>query len=736
MMAITVRPPRWTLEQPEFQPDRNAVWESLGTVANGYLGLRAFPEEPFDAGPTMPGVFAAGVFNPGDDAVPELVNLANVLAVEIVLDGHPFRLAPDRVRRYHRTLDMQRGLLTREVVYRGGPGETRLEFERFASLANPHLAGQSIVVAPLDWAGEAVVRLWFDPDVANNDRSHLVLVHAGHMGRGRMLLVTRTDETHVRVGHACRAAGWVHQAAPPKPHHVTDGNRIGLEYRVHLECGQRAAFNRVITTYTSRDRETTSVERCCLADLKGLDAGAYGVHRRRHVRRWRRRWENADILIDGPDDDQRAVRFAVFHLLQAAPPRDPTISIAAKGLTGEGYRGHVFWDTEIFMLPMFMWTAPRTARRLLEYRLHTIDGARRKAAAAGYLGAMFAWESTDTGDETCPKRVRDPRTGETIRVLTGELQHHVTADVFYAAWRYVRVTGDEAFRERQLFVLAVETARFWAGRVLYDVDAGRYGIHHLIGPDEYHEDVDNDAFTNAIAAWNLRTAADVVEHLRAVHPRSRLLRHHKVPEEETARWRTLADGLGLPERHDGVIEQFDGFFDLDEADPERLSVVGYTGSEKGRMARIHRSQILKQADVLMLPMLFPDGLPKHVLRANWDYYEPRTAHDSSLSAGVHSVVASDLGLRRKAYDYFRRSAFVDIDDHMGNSETGLHLAAMGGTWQAVVRGFLGLRSDGPEPRGRANLPPGWSRVAMHIRHRGRPYRVEATRDGLTFRRTA
>ncbi len=729
MTAQRVTPAEWTLEESPFEPERNRAWESLGALANGYIGVRAFPEEPFDAGPSSPGVFVAGVFNPGADAVPELVGLANILAVEIILDGRPLRLAPEAIDEYRRTLDMKRALLQRAMDYRAAGGAVRVEFERFASIANHHLVGQSITLTPLDWSGEVRVRLWMDPDVTKAGTAHLECLHAGHMGRNRMLLVTRTTGTHTRVGHACRASAWVRQAAPPRPRHVKEGHRIGLAYRAHLECGQRAVFQRLIATYTSRDRETTSVERCCLADLRGADAGAYGVHRRRHVRRWRRRWRRADIRIDGPEADQRAVRFAVFHLLASCPPRDPTVSIPAKGLTGEGYRGHVFWDTEVFMLPMLEALAPRAARRLLEYRLHTLDGARRKARAAGYQGAMFAWESTDTGDETTPTHVRDPRTGETIRVRTGRLQHHVTADIFHAACRYVRTTGDNVFRERQLFVLAVETARFWAGRVVYNVDDERHEIRHVIGPDEYHEDVNNNAYTNLLAAWTLRTAADQVDRMRDVHRRSHLLRYFRPSGEETARWRRIADGLDRAVPRDGLIEQFDGFFRLRDADARRLSVVGYQGSERERMKRVHRSQVLKQADVLMLPLLFPGLLPKRALRRNWDYYEPRTTHDSSLSPSVHSIVASDLGLRGKAYTYFQRSARIDLDDRMGNTDKGLHLAAMGGTWQAVVRGFLGLRLDGDTPEARPRLPTAWRRVVMRFRHRRRPYRLEVTRSG-------
>ncbi len=727
-------PPTWTVDEAAWGPERNAVWESLLAAANGYLGLRGYPEEPFDAGPTCREIYVAGAFNPGSDGIPELAPVMDFLAAEIELDGRPVRLAPGRVGEYLRRLDMRRGLVTRSLVYTEEGRSTRLVFERFASLANPHLAGQSIDVTPLDWSGEVTVRLWVDWAGDERRRHHLRLLHVRHMGRDRLLAVATTRETRVRIGHACRASAWVQQAAPPRPGHLFAPGRLGFAYETHLECNQRAVFDRIVSTYTSRDPETTSVERCCLREVRTLEGGTYGVYRRRHVRAWRRRWGRIDLEIDGPEDDQRAVRFAIFHLFQCCSQRDPSVSIAAKGLSGPGYRGHVFWDTEIFIVPMFVAVSPRDARRLLHYRVLTLDGAARKARDAGYEGAMFAWESTDTGDETCPPYVPDPKTGEPVRVLTGDLQHHISADVVYAAWQFVRATGDTTFRERQLLVLAVETARFWAGRVTWQADRGRYEVRGVIGPDEYHEEVDNNVYTNFVAAWNLRLAAQEAARMREVHPRGRLLKRLDVSEDEIERWRAVAEALYVPRPgDDGLLEQYEGFFDLSDPGPEGIRALSAQVSdepEKERMARIHRAQVLKQADVLMLMVLFPEAYDEAVRRRNWDYYEPRTAHDSSLSPSVHAIAAADLGMPEEAYDYFRRSAFIDLDDTMANTDAGLHMAALGGAWQAVFRGFLGLRlGRDPDAEGlevRPRLPKAWRGVTARFFHRGRAYRLKVT----------
>jgi kojibiose phosphorylase len=739
-MLKTVSPADWVVEEAAWQPDRNAVWESLFTVANGYLGVRGFPEEPFDAGPTCPAIYLAGVFNPGDDGIPELVTAANVLAVEIELGGRPLRMAPPRLGEYRRTLDLKRGLLQRSMVYTDEGRTTRIEFERFASIARPHLLGQSIILTPLNWTGEATVRLWTDGpdgdvhppgrDARAAGKEHRRLLHAQHMGRDRLLLAAETADTKVRIAHACRCRAWVRQAAPPKPVHVRDTHRLGFAYRVRLECGQRAIFDRLVATYTSRDPEATSVERACLEEVQGAEGAAYGVRRRHTIARWRRRWNHADVLVEGPAEDQRAVRFAIFHLLQSCPPADPRVSIAAKGLTGPGYRGHVFWDTEIFMLPLFVRVDPGAARRLLEYRRHTVPGARRKARAAGYRGAMFPWESADTGDEACPPVVPDPKTGRPVPVLTGRLQHHVTADVAYAAWQYVRATGDVRFREQVLLVLAVLTARFWASRVAFNRDRRRYEIRGVIGPDEYHESVDNNAFTNYLAAWNLRLADREVRRMQAVHRRSLLLGRLAVSDRERRRWRAIARRMFVPVKG-GMVEQFDGFFALRDADVRALSSRASNDPEKVRMKKVRAAQVLKQADVLMLMVLFPEAFAPDVKRRSWDYYEPRTTHDSSLSPSVHSIAASDLGLADRAYEYFRLSAVTDLEDTMGNTDSGLHLAALGGTYQAVVRGFLGLRTGRDGPSVESRLPPAWNKVVARIHHRRQWYLIEATRGGAT-----
>ena len=561
-------PPTWLVQESAWEPGRNETWESLCTLANGYMGIRGSPEEPFNAGSSRPGIYLAGLYDAGTDGVSELANVTNILAVEILLDGRPFCMAPGMVTQYARVLSLKRGLLQRSLVYTDSGRTTRLEFERFVSLSNPHVVGQSITLTPIDWLGEVTVRMWLDARADAQAHRRLKLVHAAHMGRDRLLLATQTESSLVRVAHACRCSSWVHEGPPVKPGLIGAGDRIGFQFTVTLEQEQKAVFERLISTYTSRDPDTDSVERGCLDAVRGTEGGAYGVRRRVHVQAWQRRWERANIEIAGPEEDQRSVRFAVFQLLQHAPLHDMAVSIAAGGLSGDSHRGHIFWTTEIGLAPFLAVTNPLADRQILRYRTATLDGAKRQAQARGYQGAMFAWESADTGAEIDLATIADPRNGSSERVPAGELRPYVNAAIAYAAWQYFLASGDTFFRERELLTLAVATGRFWASRVAANSERNGHDIRKVMGPDENATPVNNNAFTNVMAAWNLRLAVQEVERMRGTHRRSRLLGQFGVTKEETLRWTAIADSLYRPVPSPaGVWEQHEGYFDSSNADP-------------------------------------------------------------------------------------------------------------------------------------------------------------------------
>ncbi|MCK6529035.1 hypothetical protein L6R50_16240 [Myxococcota bacterium] len=438
-----------------------------------------------------------------------------------------------------------------------------------------------------------------------------------------------------------------------------------------------------------------------------------------HAAAWAARWEDADVEVLGDDGATRALRFAAYHLVSAANPQDERVSIPARALTGPAYLGHVFWDTEVFMLPFFVFTHPPSARALLMYRWHTLDAARARARAMGYRGALYAWESADTGEEVTPPSVVDPE-GRRVRIRNGELEQHVSAAVAFGAWQYAQVADDEEFLAGPGAEILLETARFWASRAVRGED-GLYHVLEAIGPDEYHEAVDDNAYTNGMARWNLRKGLEVLDWLRGRSPdRLGVLEERLgLGGEEPAAWGEIAGAMydGL-DPASGVIEQFRGYFGLEPIDlaahePRSAPMDVLLGAERTR-----RSQVIKQADVVQLVHLLWDELPPRVREASFRYYEPRCGHGSSLSPPVHAVVAARIGDAELAARYFRQTAEIDLADNMGNAAGGVHAAALGGLWQAAVMGFGGLRATASGLAISPRLPPGWRRLRFVARWRG------------------
>jgi kojibiose phosphorylase len=423
-----------------------------------------------------------------------------------------------------------------------------------------------------------------------------------------------------------------------------------------------------------------------------------------------------------------AVRYNLFQLLISASSHNDRVSVPAKTLSGFGYRGHIFWDTEIFILPFFTLTQPAIARSLLTYRYHTLEGARRKAAHSGYQGAMFAWESAATGDEVTPRSSMptDPY-AEAVRIWVRDREIHLSADIAYAVWQYWQVTGDDHWLRDYGAEIILDTARFWMSRLEWHPKQARYELCRVIGADEYHEQVSNNAFTNRMVQWHLETAVAVYEWLQQRFPdRSvELIPELQLTSENLLLWQTMIAKLYIP--HDaktGLIEQFEGFFqlqdiDLSEYEPRDRSMQAVLGIEA-----TNQRQVLKQPDVLMLLYLMRgvQAAPYNhdVLQKNWDYYAPRTdsTYGSSLTSAIHAILAADLGAPAEAYQQFMQAAMVDLDDNRGNTADGIHGASAGGVWQAVVFGFGGIQLKDSGPVATPQLPPTWTRLKFKLNWRG------------------
>jgi trehalose/maltose hydrolase-like predicted phosphorylase len=527
--------------------------------------------------------------------------------------------------------------------------------------------------------------------------------HRPDASTGAPLLQTAPGTTTVAEG-ADGDTCWVQVAAEPDP--IT----VAAHQVQYDEVVDR------VTVYRAGGLEDPAG--CVAAVLDAADAG-FDRLLAEHRRAWAARWEDADIRIEGDPELQQAIRFSLFHLM-ASVADGPEAAVGARGLTGPGYRGHVFWDADTFTLPFLAATHPASARAMLEYRIRRLPAALAAARKLHREGARFPWESAVTGEDVTPTSARD-RSGQLIPIRTGQLEEHIVAQVAWAACCYADWTGDEDFIATDGLELLAQTARYWASRVRCD-DRGAH-LYGVIGPDEYHEPVDDNAFTNVMARWNLRRAA----HMALEHPEAR------IPDTEVRRWLDLADLLvdGY-DPHSGIYEQFAGFHDLEplviaEVAPRRPIAADLW---LGR-SRVDGAQVLKQADVLMLHHLVPDEVEPDSLEPNLRFYEPRTAHGSSLSPGVHAGLFARARNFEQALASLHMAARMDLDDLTGSTAAGLHLATMGSVWQALSFGFAGLRPSGPILRIDPRLPPQWPSLDLRVRFRGDRVVIRLERDRLT-----
>ena len=708
--------PGWVLIEDGVDPAREREIELLFALGNGYLGTRASIGEGGRS--SHPATFIAGVYVADGGLGPRLAVFPQWLHLAVAVEGQP--LSPDagRVLAYRRTLDLGRGILWREWRQQDPSGRiTRLVYYQLASLADRHMLLQSVAIAAENYAGKISLSARLGPLEGTRTDVEEVRPESG-------ALLMRVSGKEVAIAAASEPQG----PAGSMPAGRENGVEHGEErWTWKAGLGETVRLDRILAVYTSRDVASPAKaarDRLASTRARGLRA-ATGAH----IDAWRRKWDAADIRVVGDEKAQRALRFAIYHLIATANPAEEHVSIGARGLTGEAYRGHVFWDTEIYMLPFYVFTDPPAARALLMYRYHTLDAARRKAKAQGYDGALYAWESADTGDEVTPQTVVAPD-GRLVLIQTGEREHHISADIAYGVWQYWRATGDDAFMVAAGTEILVETARFWASRAQVEAD-GRAHIRQVIGPDEYHELVDDNAYTNAMAAFNLERAADAVTILGREQPDhwQRLSAQLGISENEPRSWRALARKLitGF-DPATGLFEQFAGYFQLEEIDatahrgcPTPIDVC--LGAE-----RIGRSKAIKQADVVALSALLWDKWPVSVHEANFRYYEPRTAHGSSLSPAVHALVAARLGDLTRAQAHFRQAAQIDLANNLGNAAGGVHMGALGGLWQAAVFGAAGLqvREDGiaVDP----HLLPGWAELAFPVQWRGRLLRLRFEAD--------
>ena len=692
----------WTISESVYHPVNERTGGTRFCVGNGLTGLRGSYEELGTK--EVQGFYVAGVFRksverqfctadtfcrkkyifneelmPTPEEIYLIQNLPDPLYTKLWLDGKPFRMWDGKLLDYHRTLDLKTGLLVRTVRWDNGDGKiTTIRFRRFCSMADRHLIAQEICVTPENWSGEVKIESGIDASL-NIEYAESV---EKDMPNGLLL------KSEVQGGAT------VFQCLENRLHgfskdweNETQLRRYKKVATVQAKQGKTLTLEKFSTVYSTQDEtpETSAME---LAQ-RSADAG-FAVCLEKSSKVWKKLWEQADIQIEGSPEAQQKIRFALFHLIIASPQTDSRVSIGAKALTGQGYSGHVFWDTDINLAPFYQWVFPGWGGAHVRYRRRMLDGARDYAKSEGRKGARYPWQTSIKGFEHAP-----------IAITCSRTQIHVTADVAYCALRYADISGDFQWLETEGKAVVTECARYMAERTVFNSAEDRYEIHGVGGPDEYHPLTNNNAYTNYLTAYVLRRAAALCDD-----------------KAESKKWLEIAGKMYCPgNEKTGLIPQCDGFFDLKDT----WDVAG--GEWGGPGAEYHECKGLKQPDVVLLTTLLPEQFGKKHLQANWDYYERFILHGSSLSPSIHALVAAKLNLMDRAMHYFNLSADFDTVDYNKDTYAGIHIGNFGGLWQAVAYGFAGMELHGNELTFDPHLPPEWKSLSFNLCFRGKKLHV-------------
>jgi len=723
----------WEVIESPFQPECNIYFETNFTLGNGYMGLRGCLEEGFkNEKETFPGLYIAGVYDNFDDEYVELVNCPEIFATDIWVSQQKLDIQQGELVDYKRTLNMREGTLTREFTWVDPKGNsTRFYFQRFLSVSKVHIGCLRVRVVPLDHALPIRIQAKLNGGVFNRRqrdyppiKSIIPNYHFDAVGSGKheeqgAWLETRTKTTGISI---CNYV-WLSPTSNTSIEYEVTDMCVKQTMLFSAKMGEEVGFDKIVSTYTSRDNSIDEVKPSALKEITIAQNLGYDGLLKEQIIAWDGIWKNADIIIEGDDASQQGIRFNIFNLVQANAHWDPYVNLPAKLLSHNRYKGNAFWDTEMFMFPFYLFSNPEAARNLLMYRYNMLSGARENAKRRGLDGAMYPWCSANDGSEQCDSWEY------------GDCEIHITADVAYAIDQYIQATGDEKFLVDYAAEIYIETARFWVDRVAWNERLGCYTILAVKGPDEYCSITNNNMYTNFLAARNLELAEDSVVEMQKKHPEEwrNLCQRLQLKADEIEKWKEVRIKMYQNwDKDKNILIQDDTFMDQPEEDLSKykdsnmpvLEIIGYE--------RVMRIRILRQADVLLLMYLLNDRFSFDQKKAAFEFYEPITTHDSSLSFNTHCIMAAELGMKEKAFDYFFKTCRLDLDDEQDTAGSGLHGASLGGTWQAIVNGFGGMRVVNNQMSFKPILPPGWNKLSFQVHFQGRIIRVSITAKGAEF----
>ncbi len=765
----------WSLSYYDYSKEKEGTREALCTVGNGYFGTRGALEESSANDTSYPGAYIAGVYNRLESEVAgrtvvneDFVNCPNWLSITFRIgNGDWLDLNKAEVISFTRRLDLHTGVLHRKVVVRDAAGgsprcrETLIESSRLASMAQPHLAALRYKITPLNYSERITIRSGLNGRIINAgveryrrlSSKHLEPIAEGGNDKTSYIVV-QTNQSGVQIAEAAKLS--ISASNDRVDPVVTVEKRPGAVYSIFNLVAERDSpicVDKVVAIYTSNDKDIGNPLGAAQKALQDVDD--FDEAQQASAAAWADIWEKIDIQITGDRRAQKLLRFNQYHCMITASPHNVNhdAGIPARGLHGEAYRGHIFWD-ELFILPFYNLHFPDTVKSVLLYRYRRLDRAREYAKEHGYQGAMFPWQSGSDGREETQVLHLNPMSGE-WGPDSSSLQRHVSLAIAYNIWQYVWISGDTEFLETYGAEMFLEICRFWASKASYDEKMGRYEIGKVMGPDEYHEKhpdseaggLKDNSYTNIMVVWAFNRAFEILDSLNE-RAREKLAEKINLTEGELETWGDISKKINIPLSDDGILEQFDGYFELKELDWE-----GYRDryEDIGRMDRILRAEgkspdsykVAKQADALMTfynldsgevaKLLGEAGYLVHdgFLRRNFDYYLKRTSHGSTLSKMVHSYLANSVGDRELGWQLYMdalKSDYVDIQG--GTTKEGIHTGVMAGTAVLALKAYAGLNLDGRLVRIDPCLPAAWREVRFNIGFRSDRYYFVVTPESV------
>lgn len=778
-VQVAIEPPSvWSLVYDDFDPQREGIRETLCTLGNGYFATRGAAPWAKADGVHYPGSYLAGGYNRLRTDVAgrcveneDLVNFPNWLTIGLRLaDDDWFNERTANILSYRQELDLRRGMLHRAISFEHGQGRrTTLTERRLVSMADMHLGGMELTLRAENWSGSATIRSGIDGRVVNAgaklyerfNNQHLEPVSGEVISDDGVHLLVRTCQSNIHLAQAARTRAFVQGELRSVSRRVIDERGfIGQEFSIELTQGETLSLEKIAAHYTSRD---FAISECSLAARAAIGgAGRFTALMNAHVLAWKHLWDRFDVhLLPGPEpiklNAPMLLRLNIFHLLQAVSLNSIglDIGVPARGWTGEAYQGHIFWD-ELFIFPTLNYRTPEITRSLLMYRYRRLDQARTAARNAGFAGAMFPWQSGSDGREETQEVNLNPRS-KRWKPDSSYLQRHVGSAVAWNVWQYFQVTHDHEFLQFYGAELIIEIARFWSSMATFNEERARYELRGVVGPDEFHEGypdsstpgLNNNAYTNIMAAWVLRRALDVLDLIPDIR-RTELVARLGVTAQDTALWDDVSRRMFVPFHEDGIISQFEGYESLAELDwddyrkrygnIQRLDLILEAENDSP-----NRYKVSKQADVLMLFYLFSaDELRelfvhlgysfKHeTIPRNIEYYDSHSSHGSTLSRVVHAWVLARSD-RARAMMYFAEALQSDVSDiQQGTTAEGVHLGAMAGTVDLIQRVLTGAEITGDVLRFSPQLPEKLERLDLSMRYRGHSLDLRLTRETFTVR---